>query len=163
MADETFITNSRAEPRHAARKKSHTGPLPLPESAQTRQRPKLIIIDDDPYLVPCLKRILGSVCNVPAAFSTTHSLEKAMRLFEEHSPDIVLCDKNFCSDPNGHLKLLSLVKMVKPETTVILFTGDSLQEEPVSSGGQLFDGMIAKGIGRDELIHRVMGAAKKEE
>jgi hypothetical protein len=81
---------------------------------RVRKAARIVIIEDNPNDLILLKRALekrfGQKIAIPGDLRETTSLDDAKKLVVEHSPDVIISDKNFCSgNPEAHFQALDLI------------------------------------------------------
>ncbi|MGE5174233.1 MAG: response regulator [Betaproteobacteria bacterium] len=123
-------------------------PHPPDPSIQTCQETKKkVLIVDDEYLIRYSMQILIGHEGYEAL--TAESGLEALRLLEEHKPEIVILDVHL-PDSNG-LLILKTIKEISPSATVIMVTGCPDIESSVEAMKMGALNYLEKPINIDEL------------
>lgn len=90
------------------------------------KKPRILIVDDDPYVGKSIELILRAE---PYEIVTVESGQEAIKLLEQETFDVILTDIKM-EDVDG-LQLLDYAKRSDPDVIVILFTGHSSFETAI--------------------------------
>lgn len=127
----------------------------LPEDEQIRKL-GLLVVDDESEIVESLKEVFSSHFEI---YHST-SAEKALEMFKEHAPKIVLSDQRM-PEMTG-IELLRKIKEINPSTRRILITGYSDINVVIDA---LNDGLLWKYVAKpwdhDELRKLVLKGARQ--
>lgn len=115
----------------------------------------LLICDDHRILTDALAMVVERDPGLALVAPPVHDPEEAIRLCEEHRPDVVLMDIVFKGPLDG-IEATRRIKERSPATKVVIMTAhdeDRLLVEAVEAGASGF-------LGKDEAADEVLGAAK---
>jgi DNA-binding NtrC family response regulator len=116
------------------------------EPAAARGKKRILVVDDELYMVHTLARILEALgYDVVRAYGG----REALRVCHSQSVDLVVTDLHM-PDMNG-LELLTAVKSSDPQLPVILVTGYGVEEARESAGKWKADGFLGKPFTVTEL------------
>src|SRR5437879_11745173 len=93
-----------------------------------RERPKILVVDDDPTITDGLKLILG---NSGYFVRTASAGNEVLRMFEQDHYSLALVDLQL-PDQEG-LEVLRQIKQLSPTTEVIIITGYGSIDKAVES------------------------------
>jgi DNA-binding response OmpR family regulator len=93
----------------------------------TKQKPKLLVVDDEPEQCESIKSYFS---RRNFLVLTAASGEEALALIKESKPDLVLLDMKLSGDLNGKGVLRQLRERDK-DTKVVMITGDLLSESDI--------------------------------
>ncbi len=120
---------------------------------------KILIVDDDKDICMLLDRFLTKN---NFSTSTAHRASEALQTVRETKYDLVLCDFKL-PDANG-LEVLQKIKILSPETAVIIITGYSDVKTAVLTVKHGAYDYVTKPLYPDEILHTIKNAlAKKAE
>lgn len=124
----------------------------------TKKACTLLIVDDEPYLLPTLTRLLEKDFQV----LTADSADAAQNLFKDHSIDIILTDQRM--PRRTGTQLLEWVRAHSPQTVRILMTGFSELDDAVEAinRGQVYH-YLHKPWRAEELLQILRNAREKVE
>jgi DNA-binding response OmpR family regulator len=88
---------------------------------ETRQKLKVLIVDDSALIISRLHRLLSQT-EIISGFSDAHDYEEGKALFDREKPDVVLLDINL--PVISGLDLLSYIRNKQQETKVIILTNE---------------------------------------
>lgn len=88
----------------------------------TKQKLKVLIVDDSSLIISRLRRLLSTAENI-SAFSDAHDFEEGKMLFDREKPDVVLLDINL--PVSSGLSLLTYIRKKRPHTKVIIITNEA--------------------------------------
>jgi diguanylate cyclase (GGDEF)-like protein len=116
----------------------------------------LLVVDDEPYLLPTLAALLASEYEV----ETTDSAEAAQAILARRSVDIVLTDQKM--PRRTGVQLLEWVREHSPRTVRLLMTGYAEVEDAVAAinRGQVYHYLL-KPWRTEELLQVLRNAAEK--
>ena len=104
-------------------------------------RPRLLVVDDDPAVLDVTRSMASTFgCHSLLADSAQHGLE--LFLQHSHSLDSVLVDLNMPGI--GGLELIRRIRQHRPETHILLMTGDHVDEACLKSAGIPADCLLNK-------------------
>lgn len=114
-------------------------------------RETILIVDDEPYILMALKRLL-----VDSDFQvlTASSVEEGLAFIQAHSINVVISD--YCMPGHNGVEFLSQVKILSPATERILMTAHATVETAVQAinRGEIFR-FIIKPWNNNELLGAV--------
>jgi diguanylate cyclase (GGDEF)-like protein len=93
----------------------------------TAERCSLLVVDDEPYILPTLKALLSTDFDV----LTADSADSARQVFGQRRVDIVLTDQKM--PRQSGVQLLEWVRLHHPQTVRLLMTGFSEVEDAVDA------------------------------
>jgi diguanylate cyclase (GGDEF)-like protein len=116
----------------------------------------LLVVDDEPYILPTLSALLASEFQVHCA----ESAEAAEEVFRRHPIDIVLTDQNM--PRRTGVQLLEWVRLHHPRTIRLLMTGYAELEDAVDAinRGHVYHYLL-KPWRTEELLQVLRNAAEK--
>jgi len=116
----------------------------------------VLIVDDEPYILPTLAALLGRDFEV----LTAGSAEAAQALLEQRPVDIVLSDQRM--PRRTGIQLLEWVRQHRPQTVRLLMTGFAELEDAVAAInlGQVYH-YLMKPCRAEELLQILRNAAEK--
>lgn len=121
----------------------------------TGRKVSLLICDDHRILTDALAMVVERDPGLALVAPPVQDPEEAIRLCEEHRPDVVLMDVVFKGPVDG-IEATRRIKERSPGTKVVIMTAhdeDRLLVEAVEAGASGF-------LGKDEAADQVLGAAK---
>jgi len=121
----------------------------------TGRKVSLLICDDHKVLTDALAMVVERDPELALVAPPVHAPEEAIRLCEEHRPDVVLMDIVFKGPLDG-IEATRRIKERSPGTRVVIMTAhdeDRLLVEAVEAGASGF-------LGKDEAADQVLAAAK---
>ena len=121
----------------------------------TPRKVSLLICDDHKALTDALSIVVERDPGLALVAPPVHDPGEAIRLCEEHRPDVVLMDIVFKGPLDG-IEATRRIKERSPGTKVVIMTAhdeDRLLVEAVEAGASGF-------LGKDEAADQVLGAAK---
>ncbi|HXF73191.1 MAG TPA: response regulator transcription factor [Actinomycetota bacterium] len=121
----------------------------------TGREVSLLICDDHRILTDALAMVVERDPELALVAPPVHDPEEAVRLCEEHRPDVVLMDVVFKGPVDG-IEATRRIKERSPGTKVVIMTAhdeDRLLVEAVEAGASGF-------LGKDEAADQVLAAAK---
>jgi DNA-binding NarL/FixJ family response regulator len=122
----------------------------------TRDPVSLLICDDHKILTDALATVVGLDDELDMVAQPVHKPEEAIRLAEEHLPNVVLMDIVFKGDGMSGIEATRRIKEASPSTKVVIMTAhdeDRLLVEAVEAGASGF-------LSKDEAAEEVLAAAK---
>jgi DNA-binding NarL/FixJ family response regulator len=111
---------------------------------------RVLIVDDHPVTRDGLKTAFGTAEDVEVVGEAS-SGEEAIKVVEEHRPDVVFMDVRM-PGMNG-IQATRLIRERHPETRVILFTIDESRASVAEAIQAGVSGYLLKDAGIDELVH----------
>jgi DNA-binding NtrC family response regulator len=100
--------------------------------------PKILVVDDQPFVCDLFSRILAKNATV----ITSDSLENAQNLLSEHRFDLIISDLSLTEEAGREgFTLLERVRATCPDTKVIIMTGvgtDNTKDEALRLGAVHF-------------------------
>jgi diguanylate cyclase (GGDEF)-like protein len=116
----------------------------------------VLIVDDEPYILPILAGLIGREFTV----HTANSAEEAQRAFERQAIDIVLSDQRMPRKTG--IQLLEWVRKNSPHTVRLLMTGFAELEDAVDAinKGHVYHYLL-KPCRTEELLQVLRNAAEK--
>jgi len=124
-------------------------------TSEKSSRFSLLVVDDDRVVLMLLKEIFGSQ---PYEVMTCETGRKALRMLASHSFDAALVDLGL-PDMDG-LTLLKKIRMLHPETAVIILTGIGGVKEAVEAMQAGAVDFVQKPFTPNQLLERVANIAK---
>jgi DNA-binding NarL/FixJ family response regulator len=121
----------------------------------------VLICDDHRILTDAIATILGSDPGLCLVTAPVDNGPDAVRLSEEHRPDVVLMDIELRGQMNG-IEATRRIKQVSPTTHVVVVSGHrrpTVLVEAVEAGAS---GFLDKNTAIDDLLRVVHGAAAGE-
>ncbi|MDP4214212.1 MAG: response regulator [Bacteroidota bacterium] len=92
------------------------------QACDTKQKLKVLIVDDSSLIISRLRRLLANAENV-SRFSDAHDFEEGKFLFDQEDPDVVLLDINLPA--KSGLDLLIYIRQTHKETKIIMLTNEA--------------------------------------
>lgn len=122
----------------------------------SQSKRSLLIVDDEPYILPTLVALLSPYYEV----TTADSSETAENVFQQRSIDIILTDQKM--PRRTGIQLLEWVRLHSPQTIRLLMTGYADLEDAVEAinRGQVYYYLL-KPWRTDELLQILRNAAEK--
>jgi diguanylate cyclase (GGDEF)-like protein len=122
------------------------------------QKCSLLIVDDEPYILPTLTALLAAEYDVHSA----NSAEAAQVLFSRQSFDIILTDQKMPQQTG--IQLLEWVRENHPHTVRLLMTGHAELDDAVDAinRGQVYH-FLLKPWRTEELLQILRNAAEKRQ
>ena len=123
--------------------------------ATSDRKVSILICDDHKILTDALAMVVAIDKSLVMVAPPVHEPEEAIRLCEEHLPDVVLMDIVF-KGPMSGIDATRKIKEVSPSTKVVVMTAhddERLLVEAVEAGASGF-------LGKDEAANEVLQAAK---
>ncbi|HUL84626.1 MAG TPA: response regulator transcription factor [Actinomycetota bacterium] len=121
-----------------------------------KQPVSLLLCDDHKVLTDALATVVGLDDGLMLVAPPVHSAEEAIRLAEEHLPDVVLMDIVFKGGGMSGIEATRRIKEASPSTNVVIMTAhddDRLLVEAVEAGASGF-------LSKDEAAEDLLAAAK---
>ena len=121
-----------------------------------RQPVSLLLCDDHKVLTDALATVVGLDDGLMLVAPPVHTAEEAIRLAEEHLPDVVLMDIVFRGGGMSGIEATRKIKEASPSTNVVIMTAhddDRLLVEAVEAGASGF-------LSKDEAAGDLLSAAK---
>jgi diguanylate cyclase (GGDEF)-like protein len=120
------------------------------------QKCSLLIVDDEPYVLPMLTALLATEFELHIA----RSAESAQEMFARHPIDVILTDQKMPG--RSGIQLLEWVRQHHPRTVRLLMTGYAELENTIDAinRGQVYH-YILKPWRQEELLQIVRNAAEK--
>jgi two-component system, NarL family, response regulator LiaR len=122
----------------------------------------LLICDDHKILTDALATMVGLDDGFVLVADPVHTPEEAIRLAEEHLPDVALMDIMFKGAGMSGIDATRRIKEVSPSTKVVVMTAhheDRLMVEAVEAGAS---GFLSKDEAAEEVLASVKAAADGE-
>jgi DNA-binding NarL/FixJ family response regulator len=116
----------------------------------------LLLCDDHKVLTDALATVVGLDDGLSLVAPPVHTAEEAIRLAEEHLPDVVLMDIVFKGGGMTGIEATRKIKEASPSTNVVIMTAhddDRLLVEAVEAGASGF-------LSKDEAAEDLLSAAK---
>jgi DNA-binding NarL/FixJ family response regulator len=116
----------------------------------------LLLCDDHKVLTDALATVVGLDDGLMLVAPPVHTAEEAIRLAEEHLPDVVLMDIVFKGGGMSGIEATRKIKEASPSTNVVIMTAhddDRLLVEAVEAGASGF-------LSKDEAAGDLLSAAK---
>jgi len=119
---------------------------------QSNYEAKLLIVEDEGDNLYLLSSVLEKIFPKVTLY-TAHDGQEGLEKFKEHEPDIVLTDLNL--PKISGMRLAEEVRSLKPETRIIVITGQSERTEVEASSGKELaaDHFLVKPIDVRELLN----------
>jgi len=114
---------------------------------------RVVIVDDHPLFRDGTARTLNSCADIEVV-AEGGSAEEAIRLAQEHLPDIVLLD---ISMPGGGIEAAGVISRTCPVVKIAMLTVSEREDDVMQSLESGANGYILKGIGGQELIEIICG------
>src|SRR5436190_8288864 len=148
----------RRDPRGGSSRGYHPAHPPAPEAkvSATNRIVSLLICDDHKLLTDALATVVGLDEELLLIAPPVHTPDEAIRLAEEHLPDVVLMDIVFKGDGMSGIDATRRIKESSPSTNVVIMTAhddERLLVEAVEAGAA---GVLSK----DEAAVEILAAAK---
>ena len=121
-----------------------------------KQPVSLLLCDDHKVLTDALATVVGLDDGLMLVAPPVHTAEEAIRLAEEHLPDVVLMDIVFKGGGMSGIEATRRIKEASPSTNVVIMTAhddDRLLVEAVEAGASGF-------LSKDEAAEDLLSAAK---
>ncbi len=121
-----------------------------------KQPVSLLLCDDHKVLTDALATVVGLDDGLLLVAPPVHTAEEAIRLAEEHLPDVVLMDIVFKGGGMSGIEATRKIKEASPSTNVVIMTAhddDRLLVEAVEAGASGF-------LSKDEAAGDLLSAAK---
>ena len=121
-----------------------------------KQSVSLLLCDDHKVLTDALATVVGLDDGLMLVAPPVHTAEEAIRLAEEHLPDVVLMDIVFKGGGMSGIEATRRIKEASPSTNVVIMTAhddDRLLVEAVEAGASGF-------LSKDEAAEDLLAAAK---
>ncbi len=111
----------------------------------------LLIVEDCEITSKCYSNVL-TMLYPEVTFYTANNGTTGLELFKAHMPDIVVTDYNMPDMDGGQMAVH--IRAIKPETKLIVITGDSdrLEEKDLGPNQSPFDHIIVKPIDFQRFI-----------
>lgn len=109
---------------------------------------RIVIVDDHPLFREGVARTLGSDPDIEVIAEGQNS-EDAIRLAQDHLPDIILLD---ISMPGGGIETAKTIARVCPVVKIAMLTVSEREDDVMQSLSAGASGYILKGVGGKELI-----------
>ena len=116
----------------------------------------MLICDDHKILTDALATVVGLDDELTMVAPPVHAPDEAIKLAEEHLPNVVLMDIVFKGDGMTGIEATRRIKEASPSTKVVIMTAhdeDRLLVEAVEAGASGF-------LSKDEAAEEVLAAAK---
>jgi DNA-binding response OmpR family regulator len=91
-------------------------------ACETKQKLKVLIVDDSSLIITRLRRLLSNAVNI-SGFSDAHDFEVGKKLFDQENPDVVLLDINL--PVRSGLDLLNYIRKKHNQTKIIIITNEA--------------------------------------
>lgn len=126
------------------------------ESVVNAQKYSLLIVDDEPYILPTLKALLSAEYDI----HTANCAEAAQAVFTQHPIDLILTDQKMPRQTG--IQLLEWVRENHPRTVRLLMTGYAELDDAVDAinRGQVYHYLL-KPCRTEELLQILRNAAEK--
>lgn len=115
----------------------------------TRNSPKFMIIEDDPF--SC--RLVENVLQKKYALTSLHEVNFALDTYTHIAPDLLFLDINL-PDVTGH-ELLEKILILDPEAYVIMLSGNCDQTNIIQAMQKGAKGFVAKPFTKDKLFQYI--------
>jgi DNA-binding NarL/FixJ family response regulator len=113
---------------------------------------RILVVDDYPFTRTGIAAILQSQPDMEAC-AQAGTVSDAVRLFDEHEPDLTLMDLRL---PDGHgVEAIRLIRRKKPSAKIIVLTtyeGDEDIHQALQAGAM---GYLIKGMSHDVLVKAI--------
>lgn len=109
---------------------------------------RIVIVDDHPLFREGVALTLNNDADIEVVAEGQNS-EDAIRLAEEHLPDIILLD---ISMPGGGIETAKAISLSCPVVKIAMLTVSEREDDVMQSLSAGADGYILKGVGGQELI-----------
>lgn len=116
---------------------------------------KILVIDDDPYILHLLQTILQNEFEVVAVSDS----QIAMDIFKKNTPDLILLD--IMMPKVDGFEILNKVRQIDPYVPVIMLSAKSQTEDKVFSLCTGADDYITKPFKKQELLARIKSALRR--
>jgi len=116
---------------------------------------KILIIDDDPYILRLFETILQNDFEV-ITVSDSHS---SIDVFKQTSPDLILLD--IMMPKVDGLEILSKIREIDQYIPIIMLSAKSQTEDKVTALSKGADDYITKPFKRQELLARIKSALRR--
>src|SRR5438094_4702755 len=151
-------TRGRRDARRCPPRGYHPAHPAAPEAkvSATDRIVSLLICDDHKLLTDALATVVGLDEELQLIAPPVNTPEEAIRLAEEHLPDVVLMDIVFKGDGMSGIDATRRIKEASPATKVVIMTAhddERLLVEAVEAGASGF-------LSKDEAADEVLAAAK---
>ena len=122
------------------------------------ERPRILIIDDDPNL----RKTLADILRIKGYETlTAEDGEKGLALFLEHRVNLALLDLGLPGIPG--LEVLARIKKDSPLTEVIVMSGQATIDSAVAASNQGAFTYLVKPYDIDQLINHIRRALEKQQ
>ncbi|QDV51304.1 response regulator [Gimesia fumaroli] len=122
----------------------------------------ILLVDDEPILLKCVRRLLRPLEKKGVIVWTSTSAEEAVELLEKHSIDVVVTDENMVG--MSGTELLAWISENSPDTKRIVLTGDisvSIAMRAINHAG--VDAYLTKPFNNAELLDAVLSALHSKD
>lgn len=109
---------------------------------------RIVIVDDHPLFREGVARTLNSDPGIEVVAEGQNS-DDAVKLAQEHLPDIILLD---ISMPGGGIETAKAISAVCPVVKIAMLTVSEREDDVLQSLGAGANGYILKGVGGKELV-----------
>lgn len=134
---------------------TQSAPIPVPPEIRATERPRVLVVDDEPHNRTLVRAILGATCEVLEACDARAAYEVLSR----HPIDIVLLDVMMPGE-NGIAACRKIKAGASEYLPVLLLSGLTDQEDKNSGLGAGADDFLTKPVDRRELRLRVAAFLK---
>lgn len=119
------------------------------ETRGKRQKPCILLVEDDPASLFMAKRALWQDFEVITATNGS----EALAAYTANAPDIVFLDIGL-PDTSGH-RVLEKIVYLDPQASVVMLSGNSFRDEIVKAMKQGAKGFVGKPFSRAKLLHYI--------
>ena len=109
---------------------------------------RIVIVDDHPMFREGVARTLNDDPDIEVIAEGKNS-EEAIKLAQEHLPDVILLD---ISMPGGGIETAKAISTACPVVKISMLTVSEREDDVMQSLGAGADGYILKGVGGRELV-----------
>ena len=109
---------------------------------------RIVIIDDHPLFREGVSRTLNADPDIEVVAEGNNS-EEAIKLAQEHLPDVILLD---ISMPGGGIETAKTISTICPVIKISMLTVSEREDDVMQSLGAGADGYVLKGVDGDELV-----------
>jgi DNA-binding NtrC family response regulator len=128
----------------------------MPSQNQARNRPLVVIVDDDPDMVSLISRFLGYAGYAVEAFADA---ESCLAGFSRLMPDAVCLD--LMLPGLGGLETLKRIKDLEPHLPVVILTADNAVDSAVRAMQEGAYDYLVKPIDRTKLVTTIKNAVER--
>ncbi len=130
------------------------------ETQPEKDRPTLLVVDDDEMLLSVVTNTLNNAGFFTAPFTTS---DEALSYLRESTPDLILCDVNLRTSSMGGFAFYEKVRELDQlRNTPFIFLSGLTDETLVSAGKELgVDDYLSKPVSEETLLATIRGKLRR--